>query len=113
MNNLLSKKYLISGIVIMLLIPSLVIAQQNIKKGIVRNATNSEGIPSVSIHIKGFPTGTLSDENGFFELKIPEIGKDSIVLIISCLGYYSLEQTIHPTLSLLSVYLSPEARLLT
>lgn len=113
MSNLLSKKYIISCIVIMLLIPSLVIAQQNIKKGIVKNAANGEGIPSVSIRIKDFPIGTVSDENGFFELKIPEIGKDSIVLIISCLGYYSLEQTIHPTLSPLTVYLSPEARLLT
>lgn len=109
----LSDRCLTAVAIIMLLVPSLMHAQQNITKGVVKNVSSGGGIPSVSIHIRGFSIGTVSDEKGFFELKLPDSGNDSIVLVISSLGYQSLEQTIHPSLGYLLVSMTPEARLLT
>src|SRR5438045_3060332 len=57
-------------------------------KGIVKN-TKGEFLAGVTIKIKGTNTGTLSKEDGSFQLQVPD--EDKAVLEISYMGYQSQE----------------------
>ncbi|SEW28731.1 TonB-linked outer membrane protein, SusC/RagA family [Chitinophaga sp. YR573] len=57
-------------------------------KGIIKN-TKGEFLAGVTIKIKGTNTGTLSKEDGSFQLQVP--AEDKAVLEISYMGYQSQE----------------------
>src|SRR5205085_1385354 len=57
-------------------------------KGIIKN-TKGEFLAGVTIKIKGTNTGTLSKDDGSFQLQVPDGGKT--VLEISYMGYQSQE----------------------
>jgi len=67
-------------------------AQVCVVQGKVLDEQTNEPLPFVNIGIKGLPTGTFSDNNGFYQL---ELTRGDIVLIISCVGYEKQEQHIN------------------
>jgi hypothetical protein len=75
------------SILILICLSQFVLAQVSIK-GKVFDKTTNEAIPFVSIGIKGKTIGTVSDENGNFELQLKS-AVDSDSLKISAIGYQS------------------------
>ncbi len=57
---------------------------------------NSEGLPGVSILIKGRSQGTLTDIDGQWQLTVPEVSRNGepTVLVFSFVGYNSQEITV-------------------
>lgn len=82
-NNLLSLFLLLIGI------NSAGLAQQTIK-GTIVDASDQSALAYVNIGILGKNIGTVSDENGQFELKLKD-NKDSDTLRLSMIGYQSKE----------------------
>jgi TonB-linked SusC/RagA family outer membrane protein len=78
---------------------------ERVVKGSVKDE-KGETLPGVSIVIKGTQLGTLTDENGTFELRVPN---GAVALIFSYVGYLPQEQQIG-TLSLFEINLKPDAR---
>ncbi|PWV46495.1 carboxypeptidase-like regulatory domain-containing protein [Chitinophaga sp. S165] len=57
-------------------------------EGRIIDAASGDGLPHVTILLKGTATGCTSDETGHFKLNIPESVSDrSPVFRISCIGY--------------------------
>ena len=79
---------------------------RNIKGSIKDN--KGEGIPGVSILIKGTQRGTISDIEGNFSLNVPD---NSNTLIFSFLGYESKEIAISSE-SVMEVVLNPDVKAL-
>lgn len=52
------------------------------------------GIPGVNVVLKGTSTGTTTDEDGEFNLGIPEDNMNNGVLVFSFIGYTTVEETI-------------------
>lgn len=59
--------------------------------GIVRD--DSQRLPFVSVTIQGSTLGTITNEDGYFTLKIPNTDKD-ITIVISHVGYYASTVTV-------------------
>lgn len=76
-----------------LLLPVLVLAQPKTIKGRIVDAASQEGIAYASIGIEGTHYGTASDDDGFFDLKIPD-GFLEGKLFVSAIGYHQLTLTI-------------------
>jgi TonB-linked SusC/RagA family outer membrane protein len=70
------------------LTPSASQQQNRIVTGTVLDNESDEGIPGVSIVIKGTNTGTVTDVNGAFSIEIPSAES---VLVFSSIGYASQE----------------------
>lgn len=77
--------------VFIFLLSNLVVAQTKIT-GTVKDETTQQPIPFASIGIMGTYYGSLSDENGKFELKIPPINNNDTIRI-SAIGYKNLSLT--------------------
>lgn len=60
--------------------------QKNTVSGTITNAESGEPLNGVNILIEGTKTGTVTDKNGNYSLKVP---KQNSVLIASCKGYKS------------------------
>ncbi|HEY0656020.1 MAG TPA: TonB-dependent receptor [Chryseosolibacter sp.] len=52
------------------------------------------GIPGVNVVLKGTSTGTTTDENGEFNIGIPEDNMANGILVFSFIGYSTVEETI-------------------
>ncbi len=76
----------ISMVIIMMAITSLGVFAQNIT-GIVKDKINQEPIPFSNIWVKGTTTGTMSDVNGHFEIKLLQ----GDTLCVSTIGYLRWE----------------------
>ncbi|GLU55530.1 hypothetical protein Dfri01_49910 [Dyadobacter frigoris] len=74
--------------------------------GTVVDAANNEGLPGVSILIKGLTRGTTTDEKGNFQLSLPD---EPTVLTFSFVGYLSQDITVSSQ-SQISVRLSQDTR---
>ncbi len=68
-----------------ILLSFITLAQQKIIKGDIINKISGEGIPAVSIIVKGTGEGTYTDENGHFSLEIK--GSLPVTLVVSSIGY--------------------------
>lgn len=66
-------------------------AQNTTVSGRVRNLTTQEGIPAVSVIVKGSTLGTFTDENGNFRINVPKL---PVTLIITSVGFELLEKTV-------------------
>ena len=66
-------------------------------KGTVIDADNSEPMIGVSILVKGTTTGTVTDLDGNFELKVP----DKATLQLSYIGYKTIEVRAVPTMNII------------
>lgn len=80
--------------------------------GMVRDEAQNQRLAFVSITIKGSTLGTITNEDGYFSLKIPNTDKD-ITLVVSHVGYYSNNMTMKATEAHeLRIFLKPYADLL-
>ena len=61
--------------------------------GHVVDASNSKGLPSANIFFSASRMGAASDEQGYFTIKTPEIGHDT--LNVSMIGYEKYKQLVH------------------
>ncbi|MFN8291665.1 MAG: carboxypeptidase-like regulatory domain-containing protein [Chitinophagaceae bacterium] len=66
-------------------------AQSVTVSGTVKNSTSKEGVPAVSVMVKGTSQGTYTDPDGGFKLKVSKV---PVVLVISSVGYDSQEITV-------------------
>src|SRR3984957_6258388 len=67
-------------------------AQSVIVSGNIRDLTNKEFVPAVSVTIKGSPGGTFTDDHGNF--KLTTIQNFPFVLVISSIGFETREITV-------------------
>ncbi len=74
-------------IILGLILPHELEAQQATVKGLIKDATTNESLPGVSVSIKGTKKGTASEANGMFQ--ISAANKD--VLVFSYIGMASQE----------------------
>jgi hypothetical protein len=74
---------------------SLKLLAQEATTTIYGKITDPEGKPvfSASVTVSGTPRGTVTDENGYYELIIPSVGK--VFITFSCLGYDQLNYTVN------------------
>lgn len=73
--------------------------------GTVTDAQTGETLPGVNILVKETSTGASTDQDGYFELKVPSL-QDT--LIVTYIGYQELEVPINGQVEL-DIQLSPEA----
>jgi TonB-linked SusC/RagA family outer membrane protein len=86
---------------------SLTFAQQGEITGKVTDTESSEGIPGVSVLVKGTSRGAITDLDGGFSI----VAGSEEVLIFSFLGYESVEQAVGNR-SLINIGLSPSIQAL-
>lgn len=75
-------------------------------KGTVFDKSTNDPIPFATVYYSRTTYGTVSDQNGRFEIKIPK--GSSMPLIFSSLGYYSSAVTEFSADKQYSVYLTPK-----
>ena len=90
-----------------LLFPLCISAQQINVKGIVKDA-HGEGIPGASVVVKGTTTGTVADVDGRFSLNVPQ----DAVLEFSCVSYVTAEERV-ASRDYLEVILNEDTELLS
>ncbi len=60
--------------------------------GNIRNSTNKDVVPAVSVTVKGSSAGTFTDERGHFRLVTGQ--RPPLTLVFSSIGYESQEITV-------------------
>ncbi|HRX95939.1 MAG TPA: TonB-dependent receptor [Bacteroidales bacterium] len=75
-------------LVFMMFLTSFSIAQERTISGTVTTSDTKETLPGASVAIKGTTTGTITDINGQFSMKVPD---GSVVLVFSYVGYETQE----------------------
>lgn len=84
-NSTMKKTIIVTVLMFILALPCNVFAQETIK-GSIRD-TNGEALIGATIIIEGYNNkGTISNEKGNYEIKLPE-GKEDIILKASYVGY--------------------------
>lgn len=110
------KRLLISLLFLMMPL-STIVAQEVLEEffsvsGVVRDQVTRRGLPFVDVSVSGTNIGTVTNEDGYFLLKI---GKDMTAseVLLSCMGYVSLRIPVKKSDMVNGVYyLSPNAHLL-
>lgn len=69
-------------------------AQEKIITGRVTDQANGQGLPGVTVLLKGTSTGTQTDPQGAFSLSLPATATDQSVLVFSFIGYGTIEKVI-------------------
>ena len=82
------KKFLFSFFLFALVIGPLTLLAQVTIKGAVTDASKGEGLPGVSIVVKGTTTGTTSSGDGTYSIAVPD---ENATLIFSYIGYETVE----------------------
>src|SRR6187455_1428343 len=77
------------------------LAQTVTVSGTVRNSTSKEGVPAVSIVIKGTSTGTYTDDKGAFSISTS--AKLPFILVLSSVGFESKEVEVSNASSALEI----------
>ncbi|HEY5390916.1 MAG TPA: carboxypeptidase-like regulatory domain-containing protein, partial [Hanamia sp.] len=85
------------------------VAQQTTIKGDVTNKISNEGIPAVSVIVKGTGEGTFTDEHGHFILDIK--GSLPVTLVITSIGYGKQEIQVNNEKVAVNVSLDPVSTL--
>ena len=83
-----SQSYFVVLLMLFLLIPSGVLAQQVQVKGRVLDAATKEGIPGANVSVKGTTNGTITDFDGNYTISVNK----EAVIVVSFIGY--VEQSI-------------------
>ncbi|MFA9392971.1 MAG: SusC/RagA family TonB-linked outer membrane protein [Prolixibacteraceae bacterium] len=60
--------------------------------GVVSSVNSNEKLPGVNVYLKGTTTGTVTNENGYYSLKLPE---GNATIVYSFIGYQSIEKSIN------------------
>ncbi|TZF86470.1 TonB-dependent receptor (plasmid) [Pedobacter sp. BS3] len=80
----LYRKLHIKQMLIMMLFPAMVYAQQNSISGTVIDASSGDRLPGVTVKVKGAATGVSTDKNGRFSINLPA---GQAALVFSFIGY--------------------------
>lgn len=75
---------------VLALTPARLMAQQRTVTGTVTAAETGQGLPGVTVMVKGTQIGTLTQEGGTFSLQVPQ---GQVTLVFRALGYKSVERT--------------------
>lgn len=94
----------LSGLFLLMLFFSTVIAQERTVTGTVRGGEDNLPLPGVSIRVKGTTVGTQSGPNGQFSV---QVSVNRPVLTFSYIGYISRDVTVSSTAAL-NVVLQPD-----
>jgi len=70
-------------------------------RGVVKD-NGGEGLPGATIHVKGETTGTITDEEGKFELSVP----DNCTLIVKYIGFEEYDAVVTPDVNVLNITLT-------
>ncbi len=92
------RKTILLKLVLLLLVGIQAMAQNRTVTGSVVDKSSNEAIAGVNVVVKGTTIGTATDADGKFSLSVPE---SSNTLIISFIGYITMELTIPPSNSVL------------
>ena len=84
------------------------IAQSGTLSGTVRNNATNEGVPAVSVTVKGGTAGTFTDGNGSFKIVVPQL---PAVLVFTSVGYETQNRTVENAATDLTVNLIPATTL--
>ena len=76
--------------------------------GNVKNISNQEVVPAVSISIKGTTQGTFTDAYGNFKLSVPQL---PVTLVFSSIGYETQELTVTDATSPIQIDFLPSSAL--
>ncbi len=99
---------MLAAFVIGCLLQTITYAQESITiKGNVKNAESNETVSSVSVMIKGTDEGTYTDDKGNFTLTTHQ--KPPITLMLSSVGYVSLETVVSNASDMVLISLTPTA----
>ncbi len=80
-------KYFLS-IFLLLLFAQLSLAQERVITGKVSSAHDQEGLPGVTVVVKGTNNGTITDAKGEYSLRVSEA---NVILVFSSVGYKTQE----------------------
>jgi outer membrane receptor protein involved in Fe transport len=80
------------------------VAQTITLTGRVRNISNQESVPSVSVSVRGSSIGTFTDENGNFKLNVAKL---PVTLVFSSVGYESQELTVNDASQNITIDFTP------
>jgi outer membrane receptor protein involved in Fe transport len=98
------------AVLLMTCLLSLTSYAQNITlSGNVRSSSNKEGVPAVSVTIKGSAAGTFTDEKGAFKLVTSQ--KFPITLIFTSVGFETKEISVSAVSASIEVDLAPASSL--
>jgi TonB-dependent starch-binding outer membrane protein SusC len=97
------------GMMVMLIVlsSSTLLAQRTVTGNVIDEY--NEGLPGVTIQVKGTATGTATDANGNFSIEVP--GNDAI-LVFSFIGYFAKEEVVGNR-STINVEMVPDVQTLT
>jgi outer membrane receptor protein involved in Fe transport len=76
--------------------------------GTVRNKTNAETVPAVSVTLKGSTQGAYTDEHGTFKITVPKL---PVTLVFSSIGFETQEITVSEASSSIQVEFLPGSSL--
>jgi outer membrane receptor protein involved in Fe transport len=85
-----------------------VFAQNVVISGVVKHSTTGEGIPSVSVTVKGGSQGSYTDANGGFKLTVPSL---PVTLVFSSIGFDPKEVAVDNSTASVDVSLTPASSL--
>lgn len=93
-------------VAILLLVSFYISTYSQTIKGVILDRSNNSPIHYAAIYFNGTFAGTLSDEQGYFEMGISDY--KSMPITISFLGYYSVGLSDFPTDKQLIIFLTPK-----
>jgi outer membrane receptor protein involved in Fe transport len=97
------RKHFIAMIIVVIIVPVCSYGQFQLG-GTVRNQSNQDLVPAVSVTVKGTLLGTLTDDNGNFTLSVPKL---PVVLVFSSVGFNPIEMNIENASNDIQVNLRP------
>ncbi|PSR56116.1 SusC/RagA family TonB-linked outer membrane protein [Adhaeribacter arboris] len=84
------KKILLMNFLFVMMLLQTAFAQDKKISGRVLDAASNQGLPGVTVLVKGTSTGTATDAEGNYSLNVPNTG----TLVFSFIGYTTIEQAI-------------------
>lgn len=102
-------KKVLLGLLVTIFSVCAAVAQSRTITGQVTSSSEPEGIPGVSISIKGTTTGTVTDIDGQYSISVPST---STVLVFSFVGFERQEVTVGNRTTV-DVVLSPDVQILS
>ncbi len=76
--------------------------------GSVKDRSNQQPVPAVSISVKGSSLGSFTDANGNFELSVPKL---PVTLVVSSIGFETQEVSVENASTSISIDLAPTSSL--
>jgi len=101
--------HLLAALVIMNILSIAAFAQTSTISGTVRNSTNKDVVPAVSVTIKGTTAGTFTDEKGNFRITTDQ--KFPLTLVFTSIGFEAQEVSVADPASSVTVDFVPSSTL--